>query len=177
MNQFHPTSYPGVFRRQFEEHDSEALYQIFVNSRNDLSAAVADWSETQQDAFLRIQFHTQQDQYHKLYPNARFDVIIANDEVIGHRVVAPVDGEIRLVDLSLLPWFRHRGIGLALIRDLLDEAAGLKQCVSLHVLQGNPAIRLYERLGFTETGLQGIYQQMYWHPSSNKTTAEIRPPA
>jgi len=32
------------------------------------------------------------------------------------------------------------------------------------VLRGNPALRLYERLGFKETGSDPMYIQMQWEP-------------
>jgi hypothetical protein len=35
----------------------------------------------------------------------------------------------------------------------------------LQALQGNPAIRLYQRQGFHLTGADSIYIQMEWTPS------------
>ena len=175
MSEFRPVSYPDVLLREFDESDNDALYRNFVDSRRDLVAAVAGLDEAQQDTFLRIQYQAREDQYRSHYPDARFDVIVTDDEVIGHIYVSSVESELCLVDVSLLPRFQNRGIGRALLQDLLDEAAGLNKCVSLHVIQGNPAVLLYERLGFIDVGEQGIHRRMMWYPPSTKNTAPTTP--
>ena len=77
-----------------------------------------------------------------------------------------------LVDVSLLPEFRNRGIGGALLRDLLERAASEKRRVSLHVLPDNPAIHLYQRLGFTHAGEQGFHQRMEWQPAAGAASSD-----
>ena len=72
--------------------------------------------------------------------------------------------EIRMVDIALLPPSRNAGIGTALRRDLLAEAAVAHQPVRLHVEQCNPALRLYERLGFVPIADKGVYLLMEWAP-------------
>lgn len=49
---------------------------------------------------------------------------------------------------AVVPEFRGQGIGAAMISDLIQAARNLYPAVSLSVSQGNPAQRLYERLGF-----------------------------
>ena len=53
-----------------------------------------------------------------------------------------------LVQVQLRPEFQGLGLGKALIEGLIDEARGAGASISLKVLHGNPARRLYERLGF-----------------------------
>jgi ribosomal protein S18 acetylase RimI-like enzyme len=51
---------------------------------------------------------------------------------------------------------RGRGIGIALLRSLLDRAREERMsAVSLSVEEENPAVRLYERLGFAAVGRVG----------------------
>lgn len=51
--------------------------------------------------------------------------------------------------VSLLPAYRNRGIGTALLSDLLDQVrAGGYEAVSLSVQKANRALHLYRRLGF-----------------------------
>ena len=47
--------------------------------------------------------------------------------------------------------FQRRGIGTEVIRCLISEAARARQAVTLGVVKINPALRLYERLGFRIT--------------------------
>ena len=71
---------------------------------------------------------------------------------------------IRLVDIALLPPSRHAGLGTALLRDLLADAAVAHQPVRIPVEQCNPALRLYERLGFVPIADIGVYLFMEWAP-------------
>ncbi|MBA0086269.1 MAG: GNAT family N-acetyltransferase [Acidobacteria bacterium Pan2503] len=47
--------------------------------------------------------------------------------------------------------FQRRGIGTAVMNRLIGEAARVNQPVRLSVVKMNPALRLYERLGFDIT--------------------------
>jgi ribosomal protein S18 acetylase RimI-like enzyme len=47
--------------------------------------------------------------------------------------------------------FQRKGIGSEVMHRLIGEAARLNQAVRLAVVKINPALRLYERLGFQIT--------------------------
>jgi ribosomal protein S18 acetylase RimI-like enzyme len=47
--------------------------------------------------------------------------------------------------------FQRRGVGTGVMNRLIGQAAALNQAVSLSVVKINPALRLYERLGFRVT--------------------------
>ena len=68
----------------------------------------------------------------------------------------------RAHDIALLPEHRGAGIGGRLLQDLLTEAAASGKRVSIHVERFNPAMRLYERLGFTKQEEVGVYFRMEW---------------
>jgi ribosomal protein S18 acetylase RimI-like enzyme len=67
------------------------------------------------------------------------------------------ESEIRIVDIALLPDYRGNGIGTALLRDLFSEADAAGKTVTIHVERFNPALRLYERLGFSVAEDKGVY--------------------
>ena len=67
------------------------------------------------------------------------------------------EAEIRIVDIALLPEHRGGGVGTALLRDLLAEADAAGKRVTIHVERFNPALRLYERLGFSVAEDKGVY--------------------
>ncbi len=46
---------------------------------------------------------------------------------------------------------QRRGIGTAVMQRLIAEAAAAGQAVTLGVIKANPALRLYQRLGFQTT--------------------------
>jgi ribosomal protein S18 acetylase RimI-like enzyme len=62
--------------------------------------------------------------------------------------------------IALLPEYRGRGIGTALLEHLLGAAKDLYPAVSLSVAPTNPAIRLYERAGFRTVDVRGGYPVM-----------------
>ncbi|MCP4663054.1 MAG: GNAT family N-acetyltransferase [bacterium] len=54
------------------------------------------------------------------------------------------------------------------IRYLLTEAEEAGKPVRIHVERFNPAMRLYERLGFTQVDDQGVYYLMEWSPPAGR---------
>lgn len=58
----------------------------------------------------------------------------------------------QLIQIQLAPELQGRGVGERLIRALMADARRAGASLSLHVLFGNPARRLYERLGFRIVG-------------------------
>jgi ribosomal protein S18 acetylase RimI-like enzyme len=57
-----------------------------------------------------------------------------------------------ILQVQLMPEQQGRGIGAALIRELIKEARAAGIALKLKVLKSNPAQRLYERLGFEIVG-------------------------
>jgi GNAT superfamily N-acetyltransferase len=74
---------------------------------------------------VAAQIKAQQEHYKRLYPGARHDVILSGERQVGRRYVARLVNEIRIVDITVLPAERNRGIGSRLLESLKDEAKGL----------------------------------------------------
>jgi ribosomal protein S18 acetylase RimI-like enzyme len=112
-----------------------------------------------------MQFHAQDLHYRQTNPKASFDLVEVGGVPAGRLYVERTAGDIRIIDVSLLPEHRGSGIGSALIRALQDEAAATGRAVSLHVAMGNPAARLYDRLGFRLAADLGVYRLLEWRAS------------
>ena len=65
-----------------------------------------------------------------------------------------VDGKTPELTVAVWPGHRSQGIGTRLLKSILAAAAELPG-VSLSVSTTNPAVRLYERLGFKRVSVQG----------------------
>ena len=52
------------------------------------------------------------------------------------------------LSVAVMPGYRGQGIGTRLLNALLDTASKSYDAVSLSVQADNPALRLYQRLGF-----------------------------
>lgn len=70
--------------------------------------------------------------------------------------------DLRLVDISLLPDWRGRGLGAALVGSVRALARAEGRSVSLHVKKDSRAARLYRRQGFVVTGDAGDSWRMDW---------------
>ena len=115
------------------------------------------WSDAEKAAFLEMQFDAQDRWYRVQYPQATFDVVVVDGEPAGRLYVNRGEGEVRIVDIALLPDHRGRGIGGSLLRTLLAEADAGGKSVTIHVERLNPALRLYESLGFSVAEDKGVY--------------------
>jgi ribosomal protein S18 acetylase RimI-like enzyme len=139
--------------------DEPFLRALYGSTRAEELAPVP-WSEEQKRAFLDMQFHAQTIHYQKHYGDGEFLMIENRGEPIGRLLLHRTSTEIRIIDISLLPEHRRRGIGTNLLRDVLDEGAASSRRVSIHVEHFNPAKRLYERLGFRHVETNGVYDLM-----------------
>ncbi|HVE87101.1 MAG TPA: GNAT family N-acetyltransferase [Myxococcales bacterium] len=141
--------------------DEGFLFALYCSTRED---EVAAWGlpPPQREAFLRMQYAAQQHHYRAALPDADHRVILHEGKPAGRLLVARRADEIRLADVALLPEHRGRGLGTALLRDLLAEAAAAGKPVRLQVLRGNRAAGLYARLGFSTVNEDGLHALMEW---------------
>ena len=147
----------GPWLRPIRDDDLPFLARVYASTREEELATVVDWSEEQKQAFLRQQFEAQHAWYQENYANAAFDVVEVDGQPAGRFYVDRWEREVRIVDISLLPEHRGRGLGGALLAALFAEADAAGKPVSVHVERFNPALRLYERLGFRFREDKGVY--------------------
>jgi ribosomal protein S18 acetylase RimI-like enzyme len=148
-----------------EPGDREFLYRVYASTRTE-ELAVVPWDDAQKDAFLRAQFDAQDRWYREHYTRATYEVITVDGERAGRLYLHRGESEIRIVDIALLPEYRGNGVGTSLIRDLLAEADAAGKRVTIHVERLNPALALYERLGFSVAEDKGVYLFLVSSPAS-----------
>jgi GNAT superfamily N-acetyltransferase len=144
--------------------DRPFLFQVYAGARQQELERV-DWSAAQKEAFLRQQFDAQDAFYRQNYPGADFQVILQAGQPAGRLYVHRRADEIRVMDIALLPGRRSRGLGARLLNAILDEGRRDGLPVTIHVERFNPALRLYERLGFRPVAGNDVYLLMEWSPS------------
>ncbi len=150
--------------RPITANDEEFLYRVYASTRTE-ELAQTGWEEAQREALLRMQFRAQQAHYQSYYADAQFQIILHNAEPIGRLYIAYWKNEIRVVDIALLPAYRGRGYGAAILTRILSEGEKAGLPVRIHVEKFNPALRLYERLGFRAIEDKGVYWFMEWRNS------------
>jgi ribosomal protein S18 acetylase RimI-like enzyme len=143
--------------------DEPFLYQVYASTREE-ELALVGWDDDQKGAFLQMQFRAQSFSYRQQFSGSGYEVILKGDQPVGRLFVHRGAGEIRVVDIGLLPEHRNQGIGGALLQAVLHEADETWRPVRLHVGTFNRAVKLYERLGFVPIRTDGIYVEMEWSP-------------
>ena len=151
----------AISLRPVTPDDRPFLQSVYASTRESELATV-EWDAAQKAAFVEMQFDAQHAHYQAHYGGAAFDIVLVGGEPAGRLYVAREDDEIRIVDIALLPEYCNRGIGTTLLRGLQSEAAAAGKPLCIHVERFNPALRLYERLGFRPIEDKGVYLFMEW---------------
>ncbi len=149
--------------RPVEEADYEWLRRLYHQVR---AAEFAILPPEQREMLLDSQFMIQERAYAMQYPGIAVLVIEWGGEPVGRLLLHRDGAAWRVVDLAVADAARGRGIGAAVLVQVqaMAAAAGPGACVLLSVRPGNPARRLYDRLGFREApgGVEGVTVPMFW---------------
>jgi ribosomal protein S18 acetylase RimI-like enzyme len=144
----------AVWLRDCAPTDRPLLLRIYASTRVDELAAVA-WSEEELDAFLAMQFDTQDRSYRNEFVGARFSVILSGQRPVGRISVHRDQEKMTLIDIAILSEFRGQGIGSQVLASVIQEAEEHCLPIRCHVDPLNAAQRLYQRLGFVAIGQDG----------------------
>lgn len=171
LGAWHKAISPAVTLRPVTDGDREFLFRLYASTRAG-EKALTGWGDEQWEEFVRMQFQLQHAWYMQNYLHSSFNVVISTDTPAGRFYVNRMPGEIRIVDISLLPEYRGRGIGEGLMSDVLREGDERSVPVSLHVESNNPALTLYRRLGFQEEHFTGVCYFMKRRPGQAGTSKQ-----
>ena len=153
----------GITLRPCDDCDEGFLFALFKSVRTDEFTAL-NWSPAQLEPLLRIQFSAQSQSYASTFPQSVHEIICSGEEPVGRMITDNAAEAVHLVDIALIPAYRGRGIGAALVQGLQAQCSVLRKPLRLHVVATNRAVRLYERLGFVVTGGTEMYHLMEWTP-------------
>ena len=149
--------------RPRDQADEGFLLALYASTRAGELDQVG-WAPGEREAFVAMQFAAQDAEYRRANPSGRFDIIEVDGVRAGRLYLDRRPNQLRVVDLALLPAYRNRGIGTALLKELQASAATDEMCLTVHVEATNRAARLYERLGFAVVADLGVYRLLEWRP-------------
>ena len=144
--------------------DEDFLKDLYFSTRDDLNLLPLDGPQKQM--LITMQYSAQK-RVRSSIPGASHDLILCGQVPAGRLFVDREAGKIYLVDIALLAEYRGKGIGTAVMNDLVEEAGSSGAVLSLHVMKTNPAARLYIRMGLTVTADDGFYLEMKKFPTAN----------
>jgi ribosomal protein S18 acetylase RimI-like enzyme len=160
----------SIALRPITPEDDLFLAGVYASTRAE-ELAVTGWSDEDKTVFCRRQFDAQTVHYRENYPGASLQIIERDGVSIGRLYVVRWEREIRIMDIALLPEKRGAGIGTKLLLELQEEARAGSKSLTIHVERFNPALRLYERLGFKQIEDKGVYLLMEWSAAPSKLSS------
>ena len=155
----------AVALRPAVPEDRELLFRVYASTREE-ELAPLPWSPEAKEAFLRQQFDAQDAWWRTHYDGATFEVVVVDGRDAGRLYLWEGETEVRVVDVALLPEARRGGFGTRLLRGVQERARAAGKAVTIHVERMNPALALYERLGFRLIEDKGVYLFLSWSPDA-----------
>lgn len=141
--------------------DYDFLYALHCACIRDYVEPIWGWHEGWQAEYFRQKFDPRQRR-----------VIVIEGRDAGVLVVEERENELYLALIEILPAAQGRGVGTAILIDLMAQARREGKPVTLDVLETNrPAQQLYERLGFQVVGQGEHRRRMAWPPVAD---SEVR---
>ena len=132
-----PFLWEMLYEAIFIPEGHPALPREIVNSP-DLARYVLHWGQPDDIGLLAVDASTRQ-------PLAAVWLRLFTKDNKGYGYM---EDETPELSIAMLPAYRGRGIGTKLLSALFDSARNRYKAISLSVSADNPAVRLYERLGF-----------------------------
>jgi ribosomal protein S18 acetylase RimI-like enzyme len=151
-----------------EEKKDDVFIEALYRSTREAELNFTDWTEEQKKTFVMMQSMAQLAEYKIKYPGAAFRVIIYKKKDVGRFYTWENENEVRLIDITLVPQFRGKGIGSFLLHELIKKSAKDQKKITLHVDPVNPALQLYLRSGFVHIKNNGRYYYMERYPDAAK---------
>jgi len=114
---------------------------------------------------LEQQHAAQVQEYRQAFPRA-VDMILAKDgQPVGRLFVDFSGNPVHMIDFAIVPSMQSKGIGSNVLHALCDAAQKRNVRLSLKVLSGQRAEKLYARFGFEVTDRNVPFASMAWSAS------------
>lgn len=151
-----------IHLRPASDADETFLLELYAQTRaEELTQSGMD--ALQREVFVQMQFRLRRVGYRTAYPRAMDEIICTESGTpVGSVLVDRTEDGMRLVDLAVVAEWQRQGLGTQMIQELQHECAARDWEMSLQVLKGNPAERLYRQLGFKVAGEGPLRTQMVW---------------
>jgi len=151
----------GFVLRREGDADRPFLLGLYASTRA-AELAPLPWPPEQKAAFVEMQFAAQWRHYRATIPHGAWLIIEHQGRPVGRLYLEHGAARLQVVDIALVDAWRDRGVGTTLLRALKASADRQGRVLGLFVEKSNPALRLYQRLGFRVMADTGVYLEMAW---------------
>lgn len=157
----------GFTLRPETDADIPFLRRLYTSTRA-AELALTTWSDAQKLAFSDSQFGLQRQHYRTYYPATEWGVLEDNGVPMGRLYLERRGMTLLVIDIALLPEWRGRGLGTALMEWVCAQARAAGKTVTVAVEKYNRAQTLYRRLGFREIADHGVLWDMEWDAATGQ---------
>ena len=98
------------------------------------------------------------------FQSDRYTILYTKTEIIGFLSLQPYEDSLYLGEIQIANSYQNRGIGTKVLKTIIDLSENKYKEIYLKVLQGNPAITLYQKLGFTVFAESKTHYKMKFIP-------------
>jgi ribosomal protein S18 acetylase RimI-like enzyme len=123
--------------RPATDNDYDFFCRLQIAAMKEYVIQTYGWDDAVQERYLRRKFARREHQ-----------IIVVDGHDVGVLEVNRTEDAMVLVNIQIMPEYQRRGLGTAVIRDVLADASRQGLPSALWVMKVNPARELYERLGF-----------------------------
>jgi ribosomal protein S18 acetylase RimI-like enzyme len=116
------------------------------------------------DSLATMQYRSRRQSYRDGFPRARWSIIELAGVPVGELIENDEADAVYIVDVTLRPEQRRRGIGSALVRSVIAAGAKRGGVRALVLINNEASLGLFRRLGFVETGRDGAHVELRWRP-------------
>lgn len=142
--------------------DEALLFELFAADKR-AELAAAGMTAAQVEMLIQMQYRGRKRTYAVLYPEAEDSILIAEDSALAGRLLLHRgENRWRIVDIAVLPPYRSRGLGTAVLKECQAQCARAGARLELQVAKTNPARLLYERMDFRAAGEDAMAIEMVW---------------
>ncbi len=152
-----------ILLKKRTENDSEFFMRLFAEIKSS-ELRLDTWPEPIRTQMIRMQFNAYERCMNTEFPNNIDYLILYQSEKAGRLQLNNDEMGIRIINISLVPAYRNKGIGAKIISDLMLEANQKNKQVLLDVDKINRALNLYSRLGFKIVQENEIRYSMAYTP-------------
>lgn len=126
--------------REARAADVDFARSLYFETMRAMIESAMGWDQRRQEASFAEWFNLRE-----------AGILVADGRDLGWMQVHRDEHEVSLGSLYVKPEMQRRGIGTHVVRVLIAECRNSSKALTLGVMKLNPAIHLYERLGFRVT--------------------------
>ena len=157
-----------VERRPAGDADEQFLRTLYASTR----PVVAEWPAHVRAPFLAHQFEAQRTGWETMFPGSRHEVIVVDLHPVGRIWLDWSSERCLIVDLVFLPEHRRRGLGSAVVREVIAAADLAAVPVVGHVERANlSSLAFWTALGFRETAGDALFIEIERSAARSSSTA------